>query len=99
LEDVLIQNQAKRLSSRALREHEAILALLDSAPGQRLSSTNGTLWGIVNAVTYYVDHVRSGTTGERLDSAWFGGGYALKEKVWAKASLLVSPGARPLVSM
>jgi hypothetical protein len=49
-----------------------------------------TLWGAVNAVTYYADHVRSGTAGERLDSAWFGTGYLLKERAWAKADVLVS---------
>jgi hypothetical protein len=91
LEGVLTQNDAKRLSGKALREHEAIVALIDSAPGQELSSTKGTLWGVMNAVTYYVDHVRSGNKGERLDSAWFVAGYAVKEKAWARASLLVSP--------
>jgi len=44
----------------------------------------------VNAVTYYTDHVVSASAGEALDSAWFGAGYALKEKAWAQASALVS---------
>jgi hypothetical protein len=43
----------------------------------------------VNAVTCYTDHVRSGAE-ERLDGAWFGAGYAMKEKAWAKANTLVS---------
>ena len=65
-------------------------ALFGSAPGQDLTSASETLWGAVNAVTYYADHVRSGAAGERLDSAWFGAGYTLKEKAWAKANALVS---------
>jgi len=71
------------------------LGIMDKAwgefmmPGQEMKSAKGTLWGAVNAVTYYTDHVRPGTGVDRLDSAWFGTGYALKEKAWAKASELV----------
>jgi phage/plasmid-like protein (TIGR03299 family) len=89
-EDLLLQKNGKALSNKARREHEAIFALLGSAPGQDLSSAKDTLWGAVNTVSYYTDHVRSGSAGDRLDSAWFGAGYALKEKAWAKANVLVS---------
>ena len=66
------------------------MALFNSAPGQQLDTAKGTLWGAVNAVTYYADHIRSGTDGDRLDSSWFGAGCALKDKAWAKASDLVA---------
>jgi phage/plasmid-like protein (TIGR03299 family) len=89
-EDLLLQKNGKALSRKAQREYEAIIALFRSAPGQELSSAKETLWGAVNAVTYFADHVRSGTAGDRLDSAWFGAGYALKEKAWAKAIALLS---------
>jgi phage/plasmid-like protein (TIGR03299 family) len=89
-EDLLLQKNAKVLSKKAQREHEAIIALFGSAPGQDLTSAKQTLWGAVNAVTYYTDHVRSGAAGDRLDSAWFGAGYTLKEKAWTKANALVS---------
>ena len=64
-------------------------ALFRSAPGQQFVTAKGTLWGAVNAVTYYADHVRSGAE-ERLDGAWFGAGYALKEKAWTEADTLIS---------
>jgi len=89
-EDLLLQKDDKVLSKKARREHEAIKALFESAPGQDLMSAKGTLWGAVNAVSYYTDHVRSGSPGDRLDSAWFGAGFALKEKAWVKANVLVS---------
>jgi hypothetical protein len=54
------------------------------------------LWGAVNAVTYYVDHVRSGGAGERLDSAWFGAGSVLKDRAWAAACDLVDQPAGTL---
>ena len=88
-EDLLLQKEGKALSNQGRREHGTITALFRSAPGQDLSSAKGTLWGAVNAVTYYADHVRSGTAGDRLDSTWFGAGYALKEKAWEKANALV----------
>jgi phage/plasmid-like protein (TIGR03299 family) len=88
-EGLLVQRDDKPLSRKAQREVESILALFGSAPGQDLATAKETLWGAVSAVTYYVDHVRSGTAGERLDSAWFGAGYALKEKTWTQANALV----------
>jgi len=89
-ENLLVQKKDKALSDKAQREHQTILALFESAPGQELSTAKETLWGAVNAVTYYVDHVRKTTAGDRLDGAWFGSGRALKEKSWASASSLLS---------
>jgi phage/plasmid-like protein (TIGR03299 family) len=86
---LFMQKNSKALSNRAQRERDTIISLYHSAPGHELTSANQTLWGAVNAVSYYVDHVRSGAAGERLDSAWFGSGQALKEKAWIHASALV----------
>jgi Domain of unknown function (DUF932) len=72
------------------RVYASIMSLYQHAPGQELDTANGTLWGAVNAVSYYVDHVRSGGPGDRLDNAWFGAGSALKDKAWLAASELLS---------
>jgi phage/plasmid-like protein (TIGR03299 family) len=37
-------------------------------------------WGMLNAVTEYVDHERGRSTNSRLESAWFGTGNALKDR-------------------
>lgn len=87
--ELLLPKNAKDLSNRAEREHRSIISLLDSAPGQNFKSAKGTVWGAVNAVTYYVDHVRSGAGGDRLDNAWFGAGYTLKDRAWMAASRIV----------
>jgi phage/plasmid-like protein (TIGR03299 family) len=82
---LLQKKDVESLSARAQREHASIMSLYQSAPGQELDTAKGTLWGAVNAVSYYVDHVRSGGAGDRLDSAWFGAGGALKDRAWAAA--------------
>ena len=59
--------------------------------GADLSSANGTAWGLVNAVTQYVDHERrSRSTDHRLDSAWFGQGAAIKGKALHEALALAA---------
>ncbi len=50
------------------------------SPGANLVSAKGTLWGAVNGVTYYADHMRGRTQDTRLASAWFGESNLLKSK-------------------
>ncbi len=57
--------------------------------GSRLPAANDTAWGMLNAVTQYVDHSRRARSADnRLDSAWFGIGAAIKEKALNEALLL-----------
>jgi len=49
-----------------------------------------TLWGLVNGVTAFVDHIRGRTPASGLNSAWFGAGATLKEKAWRKAAAQVA---------
>ena len=59
--------------------------------GSSLVSSEGTAWGLVNAVTEYVDHHRRARSQDyRLDSAWFGQGAGIKEKAWLEALKLVA---------
>lgn len=51
------------------------------AKGSQLASANGTTWGLLNAVTEYVDHhANQRQAGGRLASAWTGPGRRIKEK-------------------
>ena len=87
------QLEARQPSTVKLREINQILSLYRSARGQDIATARGTLWGALNAVTYYADHVRSAKSSERIDSAWFGVGANLKERGWIAASALIDCGA------
>lgn len=59
--------------------------------GAELAAAKGTAWGLLNAVTEYVDHERRARSRDnRLDSAWFGQGAALKQRALDLALELTS---------
>jgi len=59
--------------------------------GSILASASGTAWGLVNAVTEFVDHERRARSDDhRLDAAWFGQGATMKQKAWDEAMRLVA---------
>ncbi|WP_421526381.1 DUF932 domain-containing protein [Pseudomonas yamanorum] len=59
--------------------------------GSDLESARGTAWGLLNAVTEYVDHERRARSSEyRVDSAWFGQGAQIKQRALTSALRLVA---------
>ena len=59
--------------------------------GAALASSRGTAFGLVNAVTEFVDHERRArTTDYRLDSAWFGQGASLKQRALEEAARMAA---------
>ena len=63
---------------------------LGEGMGADYTAANGTAWGLVNAVTEYVDHHRRARNQDnRLDSAWFGVGAQLKQTALAQALTLI----------
>ena len=59
--------------------------------GSTLAAANDTAWGLLNAVTEYVDHHKTARSPDnRLNSAWFGIGAALKEKALREAVRLAA---------
>ena len=95
-ESLFVPNDAlnvKPFSVAKSREVHQMMSLFKSALGQDIATAKGTLWGAVNAVTYFTDHVRSAKSTERIDSAWFGSGAALKVLAWNKAEALIEQSA------
>ena len=68
------------------------MALYDGAGrGSELASAKNTAYGLLNAVTEFVDHERRArSTDNRLDSAWFGKGAQIKQRALEQTSLLVA---------
>jgi phage/plasmid-like protein (TIGR03299 family) len=64
------------------RPYNRILELFNGeAKGWELDGVRGTKWGLLNAVTEYLDHHSPARSGDaRLNSAWFGNGDAIKNK-------------------
>ena len=84
------QGDASGLTNeRALKK---VLSLYEGGGrGAELASAKGSAWGLLNAVTEFVDHERRARSQEyRLDSAWFGQGAALKQRALDQALQLAS---------
>jgi len=87
--DLTIEEAAKLSGSEKKsvdKTMERLAGILHSSPGASLPSAKGTVWGLLNAVTYDVDHNKRARSDEsRLRSAWLGAGEALKNRAFEKA--------------
>ena len=76
-------------NERALRKVQELYE--GRGRGSNLESARGTAWGLLNAVTEFVDHERRARSTEyRLDSAWFGQGAQIKQRALDTALQLVA---------
>lgn len=76
-------------NERALKKVQAMYE--GQGRGAELQAAKGTAWGLLCAVTEFVDHERRARSQEyRLDSAWFGQGAALKQRALEQALQLAS---------
>ncbi|MGF6603284.1 phage/plasmid-like protein (TIGR03299 family) [Paraburkholderia sp. GAS448] len=85
LAGVLAKQQADNVATAATetRGYKKIMELFNgSGRGSEMSGVRNTAWGLVNAVTQYVDFERQARNNEtRLNSAWFGPGARLKDEI------------------
>jgi phage/plasmid-like protein (TIGR03299 family) len=62
---------------------------LGAGIGAEMASAQGTAWGLLNAVTQFVDHEYGRTQDNRLRNSWFGGGEVVKRRtrqaIWKEA--------------
>jgi phage/plasmid-like protein (TIGR03299 family) len=81
--------EQRLMNERALKRAQALYE--GEAKGADLPSAQGTAWGLLNAVTQYVDHERRARSQDhRVDSAWFGQGAQLKQRALDHALQMVA---------
>ena len=87
--DPYAAKDAPPINERAVKR---TLSLFDGqGRGADLVSAKGTAFGLLNAVTEFVDHERRArSTDHRLDSAWFGQGATVKQKAMDLALQLIA---------
>ncbi|SPA17209.1 DUF932 domain-containing protein [Cupriavidus taiwanensis] len=75
---------------RASRAYQSILGLFDGDQmGAEMASVKGTAWGLVSAVTQFVDHSYGRTADTRMSGAWFGDGNLMKVRAFQLAGELL----------
>lgn len=77
------------------RVMKTMLNTYDHGVGQDTETARGTAWGLVTAVTRYLDHERPERPGRRdpgakLDYAWFGQGSLMKQRAMREASKIAA---------
>lgn len=82
LERRVKENDNSPLSDTFTPTSDNVWEAIHLAPGADLKSSKGTWWGAFNGVTYFEDHMRISYQDDSnvLQSAWFGGGAARKER-------------------
>ena len=68
----------------------ADLTAVNTQPGAGLESSNGTLWGAFNAMTYWSDHIAGRDRDNALYSSWFGPRAATKSQGLKRAIQLAN---------
>ena len=87
--DLQTDQNARLTNERALKKVQTLFE--GRGRGAELSAPHGTAWGMLCAVTEYIDHERRARNAEyRLESAWFGQGAAIKQRALDHALQLVS---------
>lgn len=75
--DAKVAELVKDFDDLATPRLKQLLDINERAPG----ADPTTAWGVLNAVTYYSDHIASRTGDKRLTNAWFGKTAVHKERV------------------
>lgn len=92
-EELMPNNKDAKHNTRKENIREKFFELYDSGIGSELH--RGTVWGLYNAVTEYVDHEKYSNKQmkhedfNKLEKIWFNGGENLKHEAFEKALVLV----------
>lgn len=90
--DLYRVNAEDQLAIKNARRTKAYKRINELFKGEGMGAdmAGRTLWGIVNAVTQYIDHERGSKRETALDAAWFGEGAVLKNRALSMAQKRVA---------
>ena len=75
---------------KASRGYQSIMALFTGKQiGTGQDAIDGTLWGLLNASTQYIDWEKGKDQDNRLNNAWFGTGAKIKDRAYEIAQKMV----------
>lgn len=90
---LLVETKTVQRADNNASESKQFSNIIDLFTGKAMGAdlAGQTAWGLVNAVTEYVDHhAKASTASNRIDSAWFGRGDILKNAAFDKALKLAA---------
>lgn len=76
---------SKEIDERADKKTRMGIEAIKKAPGQNLEPAHMTAWGLLNAVTYTIDHRLGSNQDSRLRLAWFGPNAKIKKRAFELA--------------
>jgi len=88
IQDLSVIGQ-KEIEELAEKKTRMGIEAIKKAPGQDLEAARMTAWGLLNAVTYTVDHHLGKNQDSRLRLAWFGGNAEFKKRAFQLALKLL----------
>lgn len=80
VEEELSQEMADAAGELDSNVYPKVRELFEAGRGVEVKGVRGTLWGAYNAISEYIVHERGKDAATRLDSAWFGQGFAQNQK-------------------
>ena len=85
------ERDVNKLTARTAKKVQDVYQLFAGGGyGSQFEAANGTAWGLLNAVTQYVDHTLGHSVNNRFKSAQFGAGAELKTVAFAQALKLAA---------
>jgi len=92
--NVLFDVKAEEMEDMSTKSKNIVTGVTDLFDGRGIGSdlaaANGTAWGLVNAITQYTDHSAGRNANTRMNSAWFGQGANMKQRIWDQAMALAA---------
>ena len=80
--------RSQEIEKLAEKKTKKAIEAVRKAPGQNLNTAQMTAWGLLNAVTYTVDHHLGNSPDSRLRQAWFGPLAKIKKRAFELALAL-----------